>query len=255
MIWMRLYALTMAALLMATLGSRLARARGGNTEPVEVGVTTWYQSVSGQVSGPEETPLGRLQEGSRLGLQLSAVKDNFMVQLTHVSHTAAVTGSYVFRGLNLTNGSVDESLLVLDTVWRFPFYADRDFFFDGTLGLDLVGLRSRAVSGAQSADLNIVAPLPTIGFLTRYRLIDPISLRGFARASNYTLGTVANSTYSIELELVYTDPDAGHTPLVDQVSLGFKYLSFFSKSDSGLPDQAEARFKSIGPTLNIVLYY
>jgi hypothetical protein len=212
----------------------------------------WFNFLSGSIKGTGAGK-GSLADDERTSYEFGFNNQRVGYSYTHIQHNSGVTGTFTFNGVAYaavpTTTIYTETLSIIDGFYRFNCYDSRDCWMDFLIGGKLGFINAAVTSPATTTSIKSTVPLPEIGLIGSYSLLDNIKLRGFLKGA---FGAASGSSATIidsEAEFVYTIPGDQEYSVLNQLSLGYKYLlvDFTKGKDSA--SQSSGTISHDGPFL------
>jgi hypothetical protein len=214
----------------------------------------WSNLLTGKVKGTAGE--GTIQDNRRNTYMADFVNQRAGFAVGQTKHTAQVDGTFTFRGVTFPGAAIlDQDFVFYDSFFRFGLYSNPDLWIDWSIGLQLIQARATITGGGSSASINTLVPLPTLGLMGRYNLLDNVHMRGFLRGLAINAGKAAAVSVNSEFEVVYTFPGDEEYSRFNQFSVGYKFLMLNVKSDKGEATEGEADLTFHGPYAKFSAYF
>lgn len=215
-----------------------------------LGVYPWLNVLDGELKGTAGT--GKIVNDERTSYVVDFHNQRVGWSYTRIEHSAKLTGTFTFSGTTFAADAVDtiyrETLNILDGFFRFNCYDGRDAWLDFLVGAKVLVIDSDVTSAVTVPEsVDTVVPLPQLGIIGSYSLLDNIKLRGHVKGAFGALSDASATAIDAEAEFVYTFPGDREYNVLNQFSLGYKYLQLDFTNNADSADEASGSLSHDGP--------
>jgi len=220
-----------------------------------LGIMGWSNTLTGDIGGAGGGKAS-LKSDQRSTMEAEFHNQKTGYSYTYVNHSSAIKGPVTFNAVPFTAGAIfTEKLGVLDGFYRWDFYTSPDTWIDFLLGLKvLFSDVSMKQSGSSSSD-SATVPLPQVGYIGQYSLLDNFKIRGFTKVGYGALSSKSALAIDAELEASYTFPTDNEYSILNQFSAGFKYLYLSFTKDKDSSSEASGSLGHSGPYVKYSAYF
>lgn len=215
-----------------------------------LGVYAWWNVIDGTLSGSGGTEAA-LRSDERTSYTIDFHNPRVGYSYTNVAHDSRLTGTFVFDGqafnANAVNTIYHQTLSIVDGFYRFNCYDSRDLWFDFLLGGKLLFVNANVTAPGARADVDATVPLPELGLIGSYTLLDNIKFRGFLKGAFGAMSDSSATVLDSEIEFVYTFPGDREYAFLNQFSLGYKYMMLDFSVNQDAADEAGGSITLDGP--------
>jgi hypothetical protein len=215
----------------------------------------WANTMRGTVQGTGGTS-GTLVADRRTSFSADFHNPRAGYSLLMLDHTAPANGTFTFRGATFSSGAIfTEEIQTLDGFYRWGLTDGQDTWVDFLLGLRLFRVDARVTQGAATASVTGTVPLPELGLIGAYSLLDNIRIRGFFKGA---FGAASGNSALIidsETEFVYEFPGDFEYAFVNEFGLGFKVLSINFRANQNTANAAQGTLDFTGPFFKFAAHF
>lgn len=210
----------------------------------------WFAVLDGNITGSGGTE-GDLRSNDNTAFGVDFHNQRVGYSYFRISNSTQVDGTFVFDGVaydaSVTPTFYDETFGILDGFYRFNCYDSRDVWMDFLLGGKLMFVEATVRNALTTNDVDTIVPLPQLGLIGSYSLLDNIKMRGFVKGAFGALEDSSATVIDTELEFVYTIPGDNEYSFLNQFSAGYKYLLIDFTTNQDAADEAGGSISHDGP--------
>lgn len=214
-----------------------------------LGIYPWLNLLSGSLTGTTGT--GTLTDDERTSYAIDFHNPRVGWSYSRIAHNSGVSGTFTYNGVTFAGTPAttiySETLNTLEGFYRFNCYDSRDAWFDFLVGGRGVLINASVTAPGSTTSVSKAVPLPEAGVIGSYTLLDNIKLRGFAKGAFGALSGSSATVLDGELEAVYTFPGDQEYSVLNQFSLGYKYLQIDYTTGADTTSEASGSLTHDGP--------
>jgi hypothetical protein len=190
-------------------------------------IWNWFAVLDGEITGTGGTE-GDLRASDKSAIGVDFHNPRVGYSYVRIENSTRVDGAFVFDGVaydgNLVPTFYDEQLSYLDGFYRWNCYDSRDHWLDFLLGAKVLFVEATVRNALSTNDIDTIVPLPQLGLIGAYTLLDNIKFRGFVKGAFGAISDSSATVIDTELEVVYTFPGDNEYSFLNQFSAGYKYM-------------------------------
>ncbi|MBI4869795.1 MAG: hypothetical protein HY816_22880 [Candidatus Wallbacteria bacterium] len=191
-----------------------------------IAIPVWYNTLTGNVSGPTGTGTGAITSDNNTKAGLEMAIPHWGASYLPIRHSTTLAGAFTFEGTAYAAGAALQFDVDMYDLWtRWGLLDWHIFHLDWMLGSKVMDPTIAVTGGGATTSFTELFPIPYLGLVGHWEINQDILIKGMLKYSDLSLDAAQETMTEAEIALAYEWGSDFEFSKRNQVSVGYRLMA------------------------------